>query len=97
MQETIITCDACGKKIELEDIPRLNLDYDICGICIGRLIKKIIKTKDITLRVDCKKCEGIGKRTIEDDAASMAQASCGENRTQYKTIECNNCFHGQKL
>lgn len=94
MQETIITCDACGKKIELEDIPRINLDYDICEICISYLIEKIIKTKVIILRIDCKKCEGIGKLRVRDDEASDAQACCGENRTVYKIIECDNCFHG---
>lgn len=94
MQETVITCDACGKKIELEDIPRIDLDYDICEICIGRLINKVFKTQVIVLRIDCKECGGKGKIRIIDEEKTYAEASCGENRTQYKTIECDNCFHG---
>jgi len=89
MQETIITCDSCGKKLK-EEIRRF--DYDLCERCVESLIKNILKT--ITLRIDCEGCKREGKLRVRDDEASDAQASCGENRTVYKTIECDKCFHG---
>ncbi len=89
MQETVITCDACGKKIPLEDILLINLENDLCEICTSLLIKKILKSAVIVLRKDCQECEGKGKLRVRDD-----DASCGENRTVYKTVECNRCFHG---
>lgn len=94
MQENIITCDACGKKIELEDIVRIDSDYDICEICVGHLIRKVLRSAIVILRIDCEGCGGKGKIRIIDEEKIYAEASCGENRTQYKTIECNNCFHG---
>lgn len=94
MQETIIICDACGKKITLEDIPPIDLDNDLCEFCIACLIRQVLKSKVIVLRKDCPICEGKGKLRVRDDDASEAQASCGENRTVYKTIECRKCFHG---
>ena len=92
MQETITTCDACGKKLDEQKLPLDIIGYDLCRICIRKLIAQQLEL--ITLRIDCEGCKGEGKLRVTDYDASDAQASCGENRTQYKIIECNNCFHG---
>ncbi len=92
MEETIIRCDSCRKKIPLEDLLELRLDYDLCERCVRSLVDHTLQTT--LLCMDCTKCKGKGKISVRDDDASDAQASCGENRTVYKTIECDNCFHG---
>lgn len=54
--------------------------YDLCGNCTT-----------MVRRATCLKCEGSGRIRVRDDDASSAQATCGENRTEYKTIDCDCC------
>lgn len=54
--------------------------YDLCDKCV-----KLVRT------AICKTCNGAGNKRVRDDEASFAQASCGENRTQYKTVPCDKC------
>ncbi len=88
MQETIIRCDACRENIPLEDLLEFQLDYDLCEWCVTNLLRNTLKT--ITLCRDCTECQGKGKIRIIDEEGRYDEAS----RTQYKTIECDNCFHG---
>lgn len=53
---------------------------DLCDQCV-----------QIVRRAICRDCNGTGKIRVRDDYATDAQASCGENRTQYKTEECKHC------
>jgi len=75
-------CDLCDLVIDSDkDNGAVSFGvYDFCGIC----------TKNIR-RAVCLKCKGTGKIRIVDDDATDRQATCGENRTQYKTIECDRC------
>lgn len=73
-------CDLCKSEIfKLSDGACFD-KYDLCDKCV-----KLVRT------AICKTCNGTGKKRICDDEATFAQASCGENRTQYKTVPCNNC------
>lgn len=70
-------CDLCKSKINLKDGVSFDL-YDLCNACI-KLVRCAI----------CRKCEGTTKVRIVDHENS--EATCGENRTQYKTITCDQC------
>jgi hypothetical protein len=54
--------------------------YDFCIDCLN-----------VIDRTRCKNCEGTGKVREVDIEASNAQATCGENRTQYRTVACQEC------
>jgi hypothetical protein len=54
--------------------------YDLCEACVS-LVRRAI----------CKRCHGTGKVRKRDDEATSAQATCGENRTQYKMATCKDC------
>lgn len=72
-------CDLCKSEINLKDGVSFCL-YDLCNACI-KLVRCAI----------CRKCEGTKKVRVRDQAATDAQATCGENRTEYKTISCVDC------
>lgn len=72
-------CNLCKDRIPANDGVSF-YEYDLCIECIA-LVRRAI----------CKKCKGSGKIQIEDETATMAQATCGENRIQYKTITCKAC------
>jgi hypothetical protein len=56
-------------------------DYDFCETCIP-VVRKAI----------CRECKGKGTVSEIDQAATNAQASCGESRTQYKMVKCQHCL-----
>jgi len=77
-------CDLCKNTIDPESsveltVPGIGL-YDFCVDCVKRLRKAI-----------CKKCKGKGRHEEADREASNRQATCGENRTQYHTVTCQEC------
>jgi len=39
----------------------------------------------------CVKCRGTGRISVVDEEATDAQATWGENRIQYKKIDCDAC------
>jgi len=55
-------------------------NYDLCETCIA-----IVRT------AICRNCHGTGTVREVDHQASDAQATCGENRTVYRTIKCLGC------
>ena len=63
----------CGIGFDAE-----NRRYDICDKCL-----------DLIKLYSCPICKGSGKKRVVDHAATVAQATCGENRTQYKTVACD--------
>lgn len=76
-------CDFCGCEIDDEHSNHNGSScgqYDLCDPCTL-----------LARRGTCKKCKGRGRVQVVDEQATRAQASCGENRTQYKSIECNQC------
>ena len=74
-------CDLCDENIPKEDKGSVSFGiYDMCGNCVAQ-----------TRQAVCLKCRGTGKVRVRDDEASCAQANCGENRTQYKQIDCDRC------
>jgi len=77
-------CDLCKCDISNESGASFKIvgigDYDFCDECI-KIVRKAV----------CKKCHGEGTVREVDDEASCAQATCGENRTQYRTVKCKCC------
>lgn len=78
-------CDLCKSDVsgKCGDSPVYGVSfgtYDLCVECV-RLVRRAI----------CRDCNGTGKVRVRDDYATDAQASCGENRTQYKTEKCKHC------
>lgn len=72
-------CDLCDKTIEGNTGVSFGC-HDLCNKCI-----KIVRC------AVCKQCHGEGIVSAVDYEATHAQATCGENRTQYKTIACKHC------
>ena len=74
-------CNLCGYCIQNDDGASFGC-YDLCIECVH-----------IVRRVTCRKCKGTGRVSEVDQEASAAQATCGENRTQYKTVDCLICYY----
>lgn len=73
-------CNFCHTDIEGKDGVSFG-PYDLCVECVK-----------LTRRAICLKCHGTGKIRIVDNEATDAQGTCGENRTQYKTVNCGKCM-----
>lgn len=76
-------CDLCEYNIPRESGVGFLLGrktFDLCKECV-----KIVRV------AICRECKGTEKVKVRDDEATTAQATCRENRTQYKTIKCENC------
>ena len=72
-------CDLCGIIIDKGFGVSFGV-YDLCSECV-----------EAVRRAVCLKCKGTGKMRVRDDDATFAQATCGENRTEYKTVNCDRC------
>lgn len=64
------------------------VEFNITGVGLIDLCVKCIKT---VRRAICKKCKGKGKHQEVDGEASNRKATCGENRIQYRTVDCQEC------
>ena len=78
-------CDLCKDTLDPQKsveftVLRVGV-YDFCPECVRRLRRAI-----------CSKCKGTGRHREVDVAASQAGASCGENRTEYRTVACQECI-----
>jgi len=74
-------CDLCRLQAEIPANTGVSFGrFDLCGPCTN-LVRRAV----------CLKCKGTGRMRVRDDEATFAQASCGENRTQYTTIMCDLC------
>lgn len=73
------TCDLCKNEIVNKRGVSFG-GYDLCKNCTI-----------LVRRATCQQCMGKGTHRVRDDEATSLQATCGESRTQYKTIKCNNC------
>lgn len=83
-----VTCDFCGNGIDLH---KLGFTKNAGGIGVGRRHHLCTLCANTTRKALCFRCRGTGKVSVVDEVASNAQASCGENRTQYVTVDCNVC------
>ncbi len=90
MQITTVVCDGCGQHPE-EDQHMIMSGVDLCMDCYEHAVELYLSSRKRPLQSECKACDGIGSLQAIDEAATDAQATCGENRTQYKTVECDNC------
>ena len=72
-------CNFCNRNINGDSGMSFH-NYDLCIDCVI-----------IARRMVCRECSGTGKVRVRDDEATDAQATCGENRTVYRTIECKSC------
>jgi len=64
---------------------------DVCSICIGSVLQNYIDTRGtrpLMSECDCDK----GKRRVVDEEKTHAMATCGENRTQHKWVDCKKCM-----
>ncbi len=92
----ICKCDFCETTIVLDmtdklahtdghsggisfEIPGVG-QFDLCNVCL-----KYVR------RAMCHACGGRGTVRVRDDHASESQASCGESRSVYKTVRCEEC------
>lgn len=90
MIKTTIICDACCSTIKAAFIQVDGID--LCKECCNDAVRRYLQTKkEKVLRSECTKCNGTGKVRIRDDEATNLQATCGENRTQYKMGKCEEC------
>lgn len=76
-------CDLCKKDIEPAKGIEFKINTTIYDLCVNCL--KIID------KVRCKNCKGTGKIREVDVEASHRVATCGENRTEYRTVTCQKC------
>ena len=76
-------CDLCSLGIDEEnDNEFVSFGIrDLCGKCVSTVRRAI-----------CQKCHGTGKFREADREASDRGASCGENRTEYRTVTCHECI-----
>lgn len=101
MKKTTLICDACcdimtNEFMRIDDIniqgSGTRYDVDLCSKCCRHAIRRYIKSRGIKLlRNSCSECASSGKVRVKDEEATSAQASCGENRIQYKLVECETC------
>ena len=90
MRKTDTICDACGKVLSNE--PKYYLhDLDLCSACTDLAVTKYLQNRGRPLRTRCVKCRGKGVCRVKDKEATSAQATCGENRIQYKAEVCTEC------
>lgn len=87
MIKTTTICDACCNTIKEAFIQVDGID--LCEKCCNHAVRRYLQGR--VLRSECTKCKGTGKIRIRDDEATFAQATCGENRTQYKMAKCEEC------
>lgn len=77
------TCDLCKNNIKSSTGVCFSvgvISFDFCDSCI-KIVRKAV----------CKKCKGAGNHQEADREATDRQATCGENRTQYRTVTCQEC------
>lgn len=92
MTKTEVICDACCSVIKKESVFMEIENLDLCGKCCSYAIQQYLQSrKKKELQSTCSACLGTGKVQEVDEYASSAQASCGENRTQYRTVKCKKC------
>ncbi len=64
------------------------VEFNIASVGLIDLCVQCVK---IVRRAICKTCKGTGKYQEVDREASGRAASCGENRTEYRTAMCYEC------
>lgn len=79
-------CDLCKSDIagKCSDAPMDGVSFGVYDLCV--------ECVQIVRRAVCRDCGGTGKVRVRDDFATSTHASCGENRTQYKTEKCKRCL-----
>ena len=90
MEQTSVTCDACGITIK-GGAQALRIEsVDLCFECRGVAVRKYLESRgDNPLLAHCTVCSGTGKVRVVDEDQSTA--SCGEIRTAYKKVPCSAC------
>lgn len=78
------TCDLCKKEIPKNKEISFSIDgsgkFDFCERC-----------SNVVRRVVCRRCKGTGKFLEVDRDATNRQATCGESRTEYRSVNCYEC------
>ncbi len=72
-------CDLCNHTITKDTGVSFDV-YDLCDKCV-----KVVR------RAICRECRGTGKTSEVDHERTNSMATCGENRTQYRTVLCKKC------
>lgn len=92
MEKTTVICDACCDEMKSVFVQVEFLQ--LCERCCKRALREVMESRDKAgkkWQSHCSQCDGTGKVRVKDEYASDAQASCGENRIQYKTVRCEKC------
>jgi len=89
MEKTTIICDGCCERVE--ERPVLFKGIDLCTGCITIAVEAYLLSRNgKRLMGECGNCVG-GLTRVVDNERTGAMASCGENRTQYKMVNCDEC------
>lgn len=91
MEQVRTLCDGCGTILPDGSSVYTDAKVDLCGNCVKCAIQCYLTNRKRPLRLNCTKCKGKGTHRVVDEEASFAQATCGENRTQYKIEKCPQC------
>lgn len=97
MRKTTTICDMCCDTMK-STFMQVD-DIDLCSRCCKHVVYQYIELQSNAgkgLRSQCSECNGTGKISVRDNEATNAQASCGENRTQYKTVWCDKCINRRR-
>lgn len=100
MREEQVVCDGCISTIEkpsrenrieykTRDDKGNRASVDLCGDCLKKAVDKYLSSRKRPLMSSCN-CDD-GKIREYDRDASMAVATCGESRSQYKVVKCDKC------
>ncbi len=91
MKKTNTICDGCG-HIMSDNLSKYYLrNLDLCSACTNFAVTGYLKSRNKPLRTKCEQCGGKGVCRVKDKEATSDQATCGENRIQYKTVVCTEC------
>ncbi len=93
MKSEIIQCDGClseirnGRSFKQKGSGNM---VDFCSVCLGCVVMNFLDSRGdrpLMSQCDCLK----GRVQVKDMESTYSAASCGENRTHYKWIDCEKC------
>ena len=96
MKKTVYECDGClGSTVTRNHVKsffseKYDTKVDLCVECQGLLVEYVLKKASV-LRF-CQRCQGRGV----NDGERVDTPCCGENRPEYRQVNCEECGHWKK-
>jgi hypothetical protein len=92
MRKETWICDGCCSIVAVKSGFTHVEGKDLCPSCCRYAIRRYLESRGVKpFKSSCPHCEGTGRLKVVDEEATDAQATCGENRTQYKSEDCREC------